>query len=102
MTQRIDQTFAALKAANSTAFVAYMMGGDPDRETSQKLLNALPGAGVDIIELGMPFTDPAAMPSTDVRVVPAARLVLTARSLSICRPKKTESYALRLKPMIWR
>lgn len=60
MTQRIDQTFAALKAANSTAFVAYMMGGDPDRETSQKLLNALPGAGVDIIELGMPFTDPAA------------------------------------------
>ncbi len=60
MTQRIDQTFADLKAAKSTAFVAYMMGGDPDRETSQKLLNALPGAGVDIIELGMPFTDPAA------------------------------------------
>ncbi len=60
MTQRITQTFTTLKAANSTAFVAYMMGGDPDRTTSQKLLNALPGAGVDIIELGMPFTDPAA------------------------------------------
>lgn len=60
MTHRIDQTFAALKAKNSTAFVAYMMGGDPDKNTSQALLNALPDAGVDIIELGMPFTDPAA------------------------------------------
>lgn len=60
MTERIDQTFATLNAANSTAFVAYMMGGDPDRKSSQALLNALPGAGVDIIELGMPFTDPAA------------------------------------------
>ena len=60
MTQRIDQTFAALKAANSTAFVAYIMGGDPDRAASQAVLNALPENGVDIIELGMPFTDPAA------------------------------------------
>ena len=60
MTQRITQTFAALSAANSTAFVAYIMGGDPDRAVSQKVLNALPENGVDIIELGMPFTDPAA------------------------------------------
>lgn len=60
MTNRITQTFAALAAHNSTAFVGYMMGGDPDRAASQKLLNALPTAGVDIIELGMPFTDPAA------------------------------------------
>jgi len=42
------------------AFVAYIMGGDPDRATSQAVLNALPENGVDIIELGMPFTDPAA------------------------------------------
>ena len=60
MTQRVNQTFAALKAANSTAFVAYIMGGDPDRAASQAVLNALPENGVDIIELGMPFTDPAA------------------------------------------
>ena len=60
MTLRIDQTFASLKAAGSTAFVAYIMGGDPDRATSQAVLNALPENGVDIIELGMPFTDPAA------------------------------------------
>jgi len=67
MTQRIDQTFAALSAANSTAFVAYIMGGDPDRANSQAVLNALPENGVDIIELGMPFTDPAADGPTEFR-----------------------------------
>ena len=60
MTQRIDQTFSRLKSEGKAAFVAYMMGGDPDRATSQKFLEALPGAGVDIIELGMPFSDPMA------------------------------------------
>lgn len=60
MTRRIDQTFAARKANCQAAFVAYMMAGDPDREISQKFLNDLPGAGVDIIELGIPFTDPMA------------------------------------------
>lgn len=60
MTHRIDQTFAARKAKGQAAFVAYMMAGDPDRATSQAFLNALPDAGVDIIELGIPFTDPMA------------------------------------------
>jgi tryptophan synthase alpha chain len=60
MTTRLDQKFAALKAENKTAFIAYMMGGDPGHEASLELMNALPDAGVDIIELGMPFTDPAA------------------------------------------
>ena len=60
MTQRITQTFTARKAKGQAAFVAYIMGGDPDRATSQAVLNALPENGVDIIELGMPFTDPAA------------------------------------------
>ncbi|HHL43197.1 MAG TPA: tryptophan synthase subunit alpha [Hellea balneolensis] len=60
MTKRIDQTFADLRAQGKSAFVAYIMGGDPDFDTSLALLKALPGAGVDIIELGMPFTDPAA------------------------------------------
>ena len=60
MTQRIDQTFAARKAKGQAAFVAYMMAGDPDRAVSQAFLNALPDAGVDIIELGIPFTDPMA------------------------------------------
>ena len=60
MTHRIDQTFAKRKAAGQAAFVAYMMAGDPDRAVSQKFLNAMPEAGVDIIELGIPFTDPMA------------------------------------------
>ena len=60
MTHRIDTVFAARKAKGQAAFVAYIMGGDPDRATSQAVLNALPENGVDIIELGMPFTDPAA------------------------------------------
>ncbi len=57
---RIDATFARLKASRQKAFVAYMMGGDPDLAVSQAVMNGLPGAGVDIIELGMAFTDPMA------------------------------------------
>ena len=57
---RIDAIFASLKARKQSGFVAYIMGGDPNYEQSLELMKALPGAGVDIIELGMPFTDPAA------------------------------------------
>jgi tryptophan synthase alpha chain len=57
---RIDDTFARLKAEGKKAFVAYVMAGDPDYETSLEIVKGLPGAGVDIIELGMPFTDPMA------------------------------------------
>ncbi|MGP1357805.1 tryptophan synthase subunit alpha [Roseicyclus sp.] len=57
---RIDDTFARLRAEGRKAFVAYVMAGDPDYETSLGIVKALPGAGVDIIELGMPFTDPMA------------------------------------------
>lgn len=57
---RIDARFAALKAAGRKAFVSYIMGGDPDEATSLAVMRGLPAAGVDIIELGMPFTDPMA------------------------------------------
>ena len=57
---RIDTKFAALKAEGKKAFVAYIMAGDPDLEASAKIMAGLPGAGVDIIELGLPFTDPMA------------------------------------------
>ena len=57
---RIDTTFARLRAQGRKAFVSYIMGGDPDVETSLAVMRGLPGAGVDIIELGMPFTDPMA------------------------------------------
>lgn len=61
---RIDAKFAELKAAGKKAFVAYVMAGDPDLETSIEIVKGLPKAGVDIIELGLPFTDPMADGST--------------------------------------
>ncbi|MGR3546258.1 MAG: tryptophan synthase subunit alpha [Roseovarius sp.] len=57
---RIDAKFAELKAAGKKAFVSYIMAGDPDYDTSLAVMQGLPGAGVDIIELGVPFTDPMA------------------------------------------
>lgn len=57
---RIDAKFAALKAEGKKAFVAYIMAGDPDLATSAAILQGMPAAGVDIIELGLPFTDPMA------------------------------------------
>lgn len=57
---RIDAKFAELRQAGRKAFVAYVMAGDPDYDTSLEIVRGLPGAGVDIIELGMPFTDPMA------------------------------------------
>jgi tryptophan synthase alpha chain len=59
-TSRIDTRFAALKAEGRAAFVAYVMGGDPDAATAAKILAGLPAAGADIIELGFPFSDPMA------------------------------------------
>ena len=57
---RIDARFAALRAEGRKAFVAYVMAGDPDYDLSLEILKGLPGAGVDVIELGLPFTDPMA------------------------------------------
>ncbi len=57
---RIDDTFARLAQQGRKAFVAYVMAGDPDLETSLSVVRGLPKAGVDIIELGLPFTDPMA------------------------------------------
>ena len=57
---RIDDTFARLNVQDKKAFVAYVMAGDPDFDTSLEIVRGLPAAGVDIIELGLPFTDPMA------------------------------------------
>ena len=57
---RIDQTFARTRAANRAAFVAYLSAGDPDLPTTPALVAALEAAGADIIELGLPFSDPLA------------------------------------------
>jgi tryptophan synthase alpha chain len=60
MTTRIDKRFAALKAEGHAALVTFITAGDPDAETSLAIVKALPAAGADVIELGMPFTDPMA------------------------------------------
>jgi tryptophan synthase alpha chain len=60
MTTRIDTKFAALRAENRPGLVTYFMGGDPDYATSLAIMKSLPKAGADVIELGMPFSDPMA------------------------------------------
>ncbi|MBV2142071.1 tryptophan synthase subunit alpha [Falsochrobactrum sp. TDYN1] len=60
MTTRIDTKFAQLKSEGRPALVTYFMGGDPDYQTSLEVMKALPKAGADVIELGMPFSDPMA------------------------------------------
>jgi tryptophan synthase alpha chain len=60
MTTRIERRFVALKEEGRAALVTFTMAGDPDYRTSLSLTKALPKAGADVIELGMPFTDPMA------------------------------------------
>jgi tryptophan synthase alpha chain len=60
MSSRIQARFAAVKVEGRPAFVTFVMAGDPDLATGQAILEALPQAGADIIELGMPFSDPMA------------------------------------------
>ena len=57
---RIERRFAQLRSEGRAGLVAYVSAGDPDRETSAAIVAGLPGAGADLIELGMPFTDPMA------------------------------------------
>ena len=60
MTTRIDARFAHLRAEQRAALVTFVMAGDPDLAVSLEILRALPKAGADVIEVGMPFTDPMA------------------------------------------
>lgn len=60
MTTRIDARFAELQRQGRSAFVTFVMAGDPDPATALDIIKALPKAGADIIEIGMPFTDPMA------------------------------------------
>jgi tryptophan synthase alpha chain len=60
VTTRIDARFAQLKQEGRSAFVTFLMAGDPDPQTSLAIVKAMPAAGADMIEIGMPFTDPMA------------------------------------------
>ena len=70
MSARISHAFAKAAREQRAAFIPFIMGGDPNREACARLLSALPGAGADIIELGIPFSDPMA----DGKVIQAAGL----------------------------
>ena len=59
-TNRIDRMFAGLRAKNRKALVAYLVAGDPDLESTARLVPALAEAGADLVELGVPFSDPLA------------------------------------------
>ncbi|MNK95505.1 Tryptophan synthase alpha chain [compost metagenome] len=59
-TARIDARFAALKAEGRAGFIPYVMTGDPSRDEALEILRGLPGAGADLIELGLAFSDPMA------------------------------------------
>jgi tryptophan synthase alpha chain len=75
MSNRIEARFAALRSQGRAAFIAYVMAGDPDAATSLDILNALPAAGADLIELGFPFSDPMA---EGVPIQKAARRALSS------------------------
>ncbi len=93
MTARMDKRFADLKAENRPALVTYFMGGDPDYETSLQILKALPAAGADVIELGMPFSDPMADgPAIQLAAQRALKAGQTlARTLDLARDFRKEN-----------
>ena len=81
MTGRIETRFAELGAAGRAGLVCFLTAGDPDFETSLALLAGLPGAGADLIEIGMPFTDPMA----DGPAIQAASLRALAAGMRMTR-----------------
>ncbi len=95
MTTRIDARFAELKREGRAAFVTYVMAGDPDLDTSLAVTKALPKAGADIIELGMPFTDPMADgPSIQAAGLRALKSGTTLKkTLNMVRAFRTEDAA---------
>src|SRR5919107_6249415 len=87
MTARIEARFARCRAEGRAALVTYVMAGDPDPETSLAVLRALPKGGADIVEFGLPFTDPMAdgppIQAAALRALKAGQT--TARTLDLVR-----------------
>src|SRR6266436_6978299 len=97
MTTRIDARFAELKQEGRAAFITFLMAGDPDPATSLDIIKALPKAGADIIELGMPFSDPRSEEHTSElqsRLHLVCRLLLEKKKKiikNICIDKKIKN-----------
>ena len=90
---RISARFAELKKQNRAGFIAFISAGDPDYETSLEIFRGLPAAGADIIELGMPFTDPMAegpaIQASSLRALQAGQTM--ARTLQMVREFRTDN-----------
>ena len=84
MTTRIDTRFAELKKQGRSAFVTYVMAGDPDPATSLEIVKALSKSGADVIELGIPFTDPMADG-------PSIQAAASRWHLNLCHPGVSSS-----------
>jgi len=95
MTTRIDARFAQLKREGRAAFVTFVTAGDPDLDTSLSIIKTLPKAGADVIELGMPFTDPMADgPSIQAAGLRALKAGTTLKkTLNMVRGFRTEDDA---------
>jgi tryptophan synthase alpha chain len=91
VTTRIDARFAELKREGRSAFITFLMAGDPDPATSLEIIKALPKAGSDIVEIGMPFTDPMADgPSIQAAGLRALRAGMTLKkTLEMVRAFRT-------------
>ena len=91
MSTRIEKRFAALKADGRAALVTFTMAGDPDTATSLEVIKALPKAGADMIEIGMPFTDPMAdgpaIQAAGVRALAAGQTLAKVFELAPAKPK---------------
>jgi tryptophan synthase alpha chain len=92
VTTRIDARFAQLKKEGRSAFATFLMAGDPDPATSLEIIKALPKAGSDVIEIGMPFTDPMADgPSIQAAGLRALRAGMTLKkTLALVRDFRTQ------------
>ncbi|WP_027546855.1 tryptophan synthase subunit alpha [Bradyrhizobium sp. WSM2254] len=95
MTTRIDTRFAELAKQGRSAFVTFLMAGDPDPATSLEIIKALPKSGADVIEIGMPFTDPMADgPSIQAAGLRALKAGMTLKkTLELVRGFRKDDYA---------
>lgn len=95
MSTRLADTFARCRAEDRAALVTYVMAGDPDPETSLQVLRALPEAGADIVEFGLPFTDPMAdgpaIQAAGLRALKGGQTL--ARTLELVRRFREENTA---------
>jgi tryptophan synthase alpha chain len=95
MTTRIDSRFADLKREGRSGLVTFVMAGDPDAKTALAILKALPKAGADVIEIGMPFTDPMAdgpaIQAAGLRALAAGQTM--AKTLSMVRAFRKDDAA---------